>query len=223
MTQDMPTVAVISTGVANIASVCAALRRAGTLPVCTNDPEVVGRSTLAVLPGVGSFEAGMRELRTHALDGAVRGRVAAGRPLLAICLGMQLLCEASEESPGVRGLGVLPAVVTRFRASAGQRVPQLGWNEVVPDPGCVLLGRGEAYFANSYRLERAPAAGTGWRTARAQYAGNFVAALEHVGASEHARGVILACQFHPELSGAWGDALIRSWVQSAMIKGSVPC
>lgn len=212
MTSPPISVAVISTGVANVASVCAALERAGTRPVCTTDPDVVRSSVLAVLPGVGSFEAGMRALRMHALDRAVRERVESGHPLLAICLGMQLLCEASEESPGIRGLGLIPAAVTRFRSKTLIRVPQLGWNEVVPEPRCALLRPGAAYFANSYRLERAPAASTGWRAAEASYAGAFVAALEW-GGSDNTRGDVLACQFHPELSGAWGAALIRRWVE----------
>ena len=160
-----------------------------------------------VLPGVGAFAAGMARLRQLRLVEALRARLAAGRPTLAICLGLQLLCEASEESPSVEGLGVLAARITRFEGDV--RVPQLGWNQVVPNAACQLLEEGHAYFANSYRLVDAP---DGWRAARTDHGGPFVAALE--------RDALLACQFHPELSGAWGAALLSRWLGRAE---AAPC
>ena len=102
----------------------------------------------------------------------------------------------------MRGLGLLPARATRF--SRGVRVPQLGWNLVRPRPGCRLLQEGHAYFANSYKLDAVP---DGWQGALAEHGGAFVAAVE--------RGAVLACQFHPELSGAWGLALLRRWLDLA--------
>jgi imidazole glycerol phosphate synthase glutamine amidotransferase subunit len=118
---------------------------------------------------------------------------------LAICLGLQILAEESEENPGVRGLGVLPATVTRF--ADGLRVPQLGWNRVAAGDGARLLEDGAAYFANSFKLDNVP---PGWTGATADHGGEFVAALE--------RGPVLACQFHPELSGHWGQTLIERWL-----------
>ncbi|MCP4246745.1 MAG: imidazole glycerol phosphate synthase subunit HisH, partial [bacterium] len=99
--------------------------------------------------------------------------------------------------------------VTRF--GAGVRVPQLGWNRVEPTPGCVLSQPGYAYFANSYRLVECP---TGWRAAYADHGGRFVAALE--------RGPLLACQFHPELSGSWGIALLGRWLEAG-VREAAPC
>lgn len=195
-------VQVVRTGVANIASVLAGLRRLGAEPALTEDPQTVATATAVVLPGVGAFGAGMERLRAAELVGVLRERVAAGQPTLAVCLGLQLLCEQSEESPGVEGLGALPATVRRFPSTV--RVPQLGWNEVVPQAEGGLLERGFAYFANSYRLDRAPA---GWAWARSEHGGPFVAALE--------RGAVLACQFHPELSGPWGAALLGRWLARA--------
>ena len=136
-------------------------------------------------------------------------RVSAGRPTLAICLGLQLLCESSAESPDVAGLGVVPLRVTRLRDTV--RVPQLGWNHVDPDPASKFLKPGHAYFANSYCLEELPA---GWAGAWSEHGGPFIAALE--------RDSVLACQFHPELSGDWGLALLRRWLQ-CIANGAATC
>jgi imidazole glycerol phosphate synthase glutamine amidotransferase subunit len=141
----------------------------------------------------------MARLRESGLDDAVANRVRTGRPTLAVCLGLHLLCEASEESPGVAGLAVLPGMVRRFPETV--RVPQLGWNQVEPESECALLSAGHAYFANSYRLTDTP---PGFRAAWADHGGRFIAALE--------RGSVLCCQFHPELSGAYGLALLERWM-----------
>lgn len=196
----MRDVTVVATSVANIASVLAALRRAGAAPSVSLDPGEVARAERVVLPGVGAFGAAMNALHRARLADVLAERAAGGRPLLAICLGLQLLAEGSDESPGVAGLSVVPGVATRFRGEV--RVPQLGWNQVRPVADTRLIAPGAAYFANSYRLESIP---PGWSGATAEYAGPFVAALE--------RGPVLGCQFHPELSGGWGAALIRRWVE----------
>lgn len=195
-----PVVVIVPTGVANLASVQAGLRRAGAEPRLERDPDAVATADFAVLPGVGAFGAGMAELRAAGLDQALLERVRQGRPLLAVCLGMQLLCAASDESPGVLGLGVVRQSVEHF--PAGVRAPQFGWNRILPGDGCRLLAEGYAYFANSYRLPSPPA---GWSVAGAEHGGSFVAAME--------RDRVLACQFHPELSGALGIELLRRWLE----------
>ncbi|MBI1849965.1 MAG: imidazole glycerol phosphate synthase subunit HisH [Planctomycetes bacterium] len=177
----------------------AGLRRAGAAPALTEDPDAVRAAERVVLPGVGAFAAAMLELDATGVASALADRVRAGRATLAVCLGLQLLGEASEESPGARGLGVLAGTARRFPESV--RVPQMGWNRVEPDAGCRVLTAGDAYFANSYRLVDAP---RGWLVATSDHGGRFVAALE--------RGRVLACQFHPELSGAWGLDLLRRWL-----------
>ncbi len=192
-------VAVCHTGTANLASVMAALRRAGAAPRLTEAPATVLEAGHVVLPGVGSFGAAMDTLGPSGAADALRERMARGRPTLAICVGLQLLCRASTESPGAAGLGLIDDVITRFPAQV--RVPQFGWNAVTPENGCAVLTAGHAYFANSYRLETAP---QGWRAAMANHGGPFVAALE--------RGALVACQFHPELSGSWGGALLGRWL-----------
>ena len=196
-------VAVIRTGTANIASILAGLARAGAAPQVTEDARDVAAAGRVVLPGVGTFGAAMERVVADRLAAPLRERIAAGRPTLCICVGLQLLAEESEESPGVPGLAVVPGRVERFSAP-GLRVPQLGWNRVVADPGCRVLAEGHAYFANSYRLAAAP---PGWLAARADYGGPFVAGLE--------RDAVLACQFHPELSGAFGLGVLRRWLEAA--------
>lgn len=197
-------VLVVKTGVANLASVLAGLRRAGAEPHLGDDPDAVREARAVVLPGVGAFTAGVAGLRERHLDLAIADRVRAGKPLLAVCLGLQLLLEASEEGPGEQGLSVVPGVARRFDAHESIRVPQLGWNKVLPSQECQLLQPGYAYFANSYRLVEPP---PGFASAMAFHGGSFVAAFE--------RGPVLACQFHPELSGAWGIDLLRRWAEKA--------
>ena len=194
------TCAIIATGVANTASVAAALRRIGLEPRATADPAEVERADLAVLPGVGSFAVGMAMLINTRNDRVVTERIAEGRPLLAVCLGMQLLGTQSEESPGVAGLGVVPHAVTAFPAGVG--TPQFGWNRITADGACDVLDKGFAYFANSFRYTDRP---EGWHAATADHGGPFIAAME--------RGNTLACQFHPELSGPFGLGLIRRWAE----------
>ena len=197
-----PPVLIVPTGVANLASVRAGLRRAGADPRVEQDADAVASAEFVVLPGVGAFGAGMAELIGSELDGAVRARVEEDRPLLAVCLGMHLLCGSSEESPGVAGVGLVSQSVEHFPDAV--RAPQFGWNRIEPGSGCRFLRSGYAYFANSYRLKVAP---DGWRVAMADHGGPFVAAME--------RGAVLACQFHPELSGELGVGLMSRWLGGA--------
>lgn len=192
-------VAIVPTGTANLASVQAAFRRLGAEPVLVREPEAVLRADHVMLPGVGAFGASALRLREQALDVALRQRILADRPTLCICVGHQLLFEASEESPGVAGLGIVAGTVTRFPDRV--RTPQFGWNEVEAPEDALLLHSGWFYFANSYRATAAP----GWRVATAEHGGPFIAAME--------RGRVIGCQFHPELSGADGMALLSRFLE----------
>lgn len=190
-------VAVVDTGVANQASILAALARIGATTVVVRDPAEILGAARVVLPGVGAFGPGMETLRRHGLDAALRERIAGGGALLAICLGMQLLAEGSDEAPGVAGIGAIRATVRRL--PSGVRVPQLGWNAIIPAaPG--LVRDGFAFFANSYVVDGLDAS---WQASYAEHGTRFVAAAE--------RGGQLACQFHPELSGEWGQELLARW------------
>jgi imidazole glycerol-phosphate synthase subunit HisH len=199
-------VAILRTGVANVASVMAAFRRLGAEPDLVDDAADVRSADHLVFPGVGAFGAAMERLRVDGLGEAVRERIDSGKPTLAVCLGMQLLFEESEEAPGIAGLGVVQGTITRFPDSI--RVPQFGWNRVEASPECRLLDSGHAYFANSYRAEYVDG---DWATAVSEHGGRFVAAFE--------RGAVLACQFHPELSGEWGTKLLDRWLECG---GSTP-
>ena len=167
----MNKVTIIDTGIANTASVTAAFERLGCSDTLTHNPQQVRDASLVVLPGVGSFATGMRSLRSNSLDRVIIERVQQNRPLLGICLGLQLLCISSEESPGIVGLGIIDQIVTRFPTSV--QAPQQGWNHV---------GNGYAYFSNTYRIESIP---KGWTGQLSNHGGPFVAYLK--------RGTTLAC------------------------------
>jgi imidazole glycerol phosphate synthase glutamine amidotransferase subunit len=194
-------ITIIPTGTANTASVVAALTRLGATVGEAASPGDVESSAGVVLPGVGAFGAAMTRVDSLRLRGALKERIVAGRPTLAVCVGMQLLARDSEESPGATGLDVLEGTVGRF----GDRVivPQMGWNRVEPDPGSRFIVPGWAYFANSYRLEEVP---EGWVGSITEHDGVFVSAAE--------KGDVLACQFHPELSGEWGAGLLDRWLET---------
>ena len=168
-------VAVCDYGAGNVRSVDLAFRRLGAELVA--DPE---SADLAVLPGVGSAASAMAVLRDRALDRVLRRRVEEGRPVLGICLGLQLALEASEEDGGVAGLGLLPGRAVRLRAG---RIPRMGWAPV--DGGG---GHGAAYyFAHSYAADT-PAA-TAWSEGMV---------------AEARAGSFVGVQFHPEKSGTEG-------------------
>src|SRR5947207_8605889 len=196
----MTDVVIVDSGVANLASIASAFRRLGANVVVTGDEGVVQDAPRVVLPGVGAFGAGLGALRARRLDQAVTQAAARGTPLLGVCLGMQMLCEASEEAPGVPGLGVIPGICRCLPSDV--RVPHLGWNAVTA-AGEGLVATGVAAFANSYALREAPA---GWVPAWPRPEGRFVAARGQ------SAGRLLAAQFHPKLPGDTGAALLDPWL-----------
>ena len=197
-----PKVSVVRTGLANLASVLAGLERVGAQPSITENPKDVEQATHVVLPGVGAFGAAMKHLHECGLVEPLRERIHAGRPTMSICVGHQLLCRESEESPGIEGLAVVDAAVRRFPKNV--LVPQLGWNLVVPEGEHELIEEGYAYFANSFAIQETP---DGWSPAFCEHGVRFVAAME--------KGKLLSCQFHPELSGQYGLGLLTRWLKEA--------
>jgi cyclase len=195
----MSEIVIVDSGVANLASVTAAFHRLGATTLVSSDPTVVAGARRLVLPGVGAFGAAVQSLRSQWLDSAIRAAVDAQTPVLAICLGMQVLAEASDESPGVGGLGIVPGTCRRLPDES--RIPHLGWNLVMPDEPDGVVQPMAAAFANSYALREAPA---GWRAAWTTHGVAFVSAVE--------RGNIVGCQFHPELSGHAGQQLLQRWL-----------
>ena len=193
-------VLIVRTGAANLASVVAAFERLDRSVKITDNAFAVRNARRVVLPGVGAFAPVARRLGDNGLGEAVRYRVDRDLPTLAVCLGLHLLALGSDEGPGVDGLGLLEVTASRFSESVV--VPQLGWNSIEASPECRLLRDGAAYFANSYCLTDRP---PGWQVAWSDHGGPFVAAAE--------RSNILGCQFHPELSGSWGEELIERWLR----------
>ena len=191
---------IINTGVANIRSLQAAFDRLGCQWNLTENANEIEDASHVVLPGVGAFAAAAQSLDRLNLRESITRRInQPDSPTLCICLGMQLLCESSEEAESVRGLGILPHSIKRFCNEV--KVPQLGWNEVRPTVSGPYE-TGEAYFANSFRLEDAP---DNWGTAETEYGGKFISSVW--------RGRTLACQFHPELSGRWGQQVLTNWIE----------
>jgi cyclase len=212
-----PVLHIASTGAANLASVTAMCDRAGITAIITEDADLLYRAGRALLPGVGAFGAAMETLESTGMAKALAARISEGRPTMGICLGMQLFCASSEESPGIPGIGALPCPVGRFQGSLP--LPQLGWNRIVPAEGDSFLSPGWAYFANSYRVKTAP---EGFLPSSCVYGEDFCATLE--AAFDPGTGIpaILLCQFHPELSGPWGLDLFRRWMGMTPNRAAAP-
>ena len=198
----MPQVSVIDTRVANIASMCVALERLEAHVELASTAEKIAEAEFVVLPGVGSFAAGMERITALQIGDAIRNRVKENQPTLAVCLGLQLFCASSAESPNTEGLGIVNTEVERFDSTL--KVPQLGWNTVSPKTDSnAFFESGAAYFANSFCVRNIP---EGWEYATTNYGGDFV--------SSFWKGRILCCQFHPELSGTWGLDLMKRWLST---------
>lgn len=193
------TAAVIDYGAGNLPSVARALARAGFTPLVTDEPLRAQDAHVLVLPGQGHFGQVMRAFRASGFEPVVREHIAAGRPFLGICVGLQLLLDGSDEAPDEPGLGVVPGRVLRFPAGI-DAVPQMGWNTLVKVGQTALLDGvpdgAYVYFANSYYAELAAGAGEA-PGARTTYAGvEFQSAISI--------GALHATQFHPEKSQAVG-------------------
>jgi imidazole glycerol-phosphate synthase subunit HisH len=197
-----PPVAVLDYGVGNLHSAAKALDRAGAeVRVVPTVAEAGGAAGL-VVPGVGAYGACLNGLASAGGAAAVAGWLEGGRPLLGICVGMQLLFEASEEGPVGDGVGVVPGKIRRL--TGGVKIPHIGWDEVTVRPGSRLfagLGDGTRfYFVHSY----APEPDGDAVAAVCDYGGRFAAAVEH--------GNLFGTQFHPEKSGQAGLALLANFV-----------
>ncbi|MDX1674670.1 MAG: imidazole glycerol phosphate synthase subunit HisH [Longimicrobiales bacterium] len=189
-------------GTGNLHSLRKALERQGAEVTVGADP---GRADGLVLPGVGAFGAAAERLASYA--GAIRGAVADGLPVLGICLGMQLLLDASDEGAGA-GLGLVPGRVRKLRA---ERVPHMGWNTVASDdPLFAGVGGDRFYFANSFVADPVSDADV---IAWTRHEGDrFPAAVR--------RGRVVGTQFHPEKSGASGLRILRNFVALARDAGA---
>ena len=202
---DRPLVAVLDYGIGNLRSAQKALEHVGADARLTADPGLVAEADGVVLPGVGAFGPCMDALRASGLAPVAVEAAASGRPFLGICVGMQLLYDGSDESPGVPGLGVLPGTV-RLLPDTVKR-PQMQWNVLdVHRPSALFAPVHDpvwVYFVHSY----AAPADAPFVTATCDYGGPVAAAVE--------RGPLWATQFHPEKSGEVGLAILGGFVATA--------
>ena len=197
-------IALVNYGVGNLRSVEKALQSVGAQVRVTSNPEIIRAAEKVVLPGVGAFGDGMAGLIERGLVEPLRRSVEEGKPLLGICLGMQLLLDRSEERGVHAGLGLLPGQVRRF-LSAELKIPQTGWNQILPTRPSPLLdglpSRSYAYFNHSFYCDLA-AEDT---LAQTEYGITYCSVL--------GRDHIFGVQFHPEKSQQIGLALLRNFVE----------
>ncbi|HAY60645.1 MAG: imidazole glycerol phosphate synthase subunit HisH [Acidaminococcaceae bacterium] len=195
-------VIIVDYGMGNLHSVRKAVAAAGGAPVVTGDAALVAAADKVILPGVGAFGDCMRNLEQSGLIPVLRDHIRQDKPFLGICLGMQVLFEESEESPGVPGLGILPGKVIRIPTRL--KIPHMGWNGLQLKAPCPLLdgaGGRYVYFVHSYCCEPAD---KGLVTAVTGYGYPVVAAVQ--------KGRVTGFQFHPEKSSAAGLEMLRKFI-----------
>lgn len=198
-------IAIIDYDAGNIKSVEKALLSMGETPVLTRDPEVILQADHIILPGVGSFGDAMENLNKFGLIDVIHEAINRKIPFLGICLGLQLLFESSEETPGVAGLGILKGKIVRIPEGPGLKIPHMGWNSLNVRDGASLFKGLEkepyVYFVHSYYLQAKDP--------------KIVAATAEYGVIIHAsveKENVFACQFHPEKSSKTGLAILKNFL-----------
>lgn len=205
--------AIIDYGMGNLFSVEKALRASGVEPIITSDAKVIQAADKIVLPGVGAFGDCMKNLEQSGLIPEIKQFIASGKPFLGICLGLQLLFDSSEESPGVAGLGIFAGTVKKISAQ-GYKIPHMGWNSLVYHKDNFLFrGLNQSpyvYFVHSFQAVPDDAS---LISAYTDYGGKITAAVT--------KDNVQAVQFHPEKSSQVGMQILRNFVQSGQGRQSV--
>ena len=199
-------IGIIDYDAGNIKSVEKAVNALGQETVVSRDPQMLLQADKVILPGVGAFGDAMGRLRQYGLEEVIREIAGRGTPFLGMCLGLQLLFDSSEESPGVKGLGLLPGKILRIPEKEGLKIPHMGWNSLSIRPGARLF-RGipensYVYFVHSYYLK---AEDESIVAASAEYGVHIHASVE--------KGNLFACQFHPEKSSSTGLAILKNFIE----------
>ena len=199
-------IAIIDYDAGNLRSVEKALEALGQQVIVTKDAEMIRQAEKVILPGVGAFGDAMANLQRLGLVEVIRETAASGKPFLGICLGLQLLFEDSDETPGVPGLGILRGHIKRIPEQPGLKVPHMGWNNLeLHHDGALFRGLPEhpyVYFVHSYYLE---AEDPDIVTATAEYGVTIHASVQS--------GNLFACQFHPEKSSQIGLAILKNFAE----------
>ena len=199
-------IAIIDYEAGNIKSVEKALIYLGEKVIITRDKNVILNSDKAILPGVGSFGDAMNKLKEYGLIEIIKEFIRSGKPFLGICLGLQLLFEESEESPGADGLGIFKGKIVKFSDNKGYKIPQIGWNSITINPESKLFkdipDDSYVYFVHSYYLK---AEDDSIVAARTEYADEFHSAVE--------KDNVFACQFHPEKSSDVGLKILLNFAK----------
>ena len=199
-------IAIIDYDAGNIKSVEKAILALGEEVVVTSDADTILTADGVILPGVGAFGDAMKKLKDYELVDVIRRVAESGKPFMGICLGLQLLFDSSEESPGVEGLGILKGKIVRIPEGEGIKVPHIGWNSLeFPKNSRLFEGitpGSYVYFVHSYYLQ---AQDKEIVAATAEYGVEIHAAVE--------KENIFACQFHPEKSSDIGLKLLRNFIQ----------
>lgn len=199
-------IAIIDYDAGNIKSVEKALQKLGQEVVVTRDAEVILGAEKVILPGVGAFGDAMANLRSYGLDQVIYQVVEKGTPFLGICLGLQLLFERSDETPGVEGLGILKGEICRIPDGENLKIPHMGWNSLhFQNEGRLFSGLEQesyVYFVHSYYLK---AEDKSIVKATTEYGVHIHASVE--------KGNVFACQFHPEKSSDVGLRILKNFVE----------
>lgn len=199
-------IAIIDYDAGNVKSVEKALQYLGQEAAITRDADTILHAEGVILPGVGAFRDAMAKLHSYGLVEVIRRTVGAQIPFLGICLGLQLLFESSDESPGVEGLHILDGKILRIPAQPGLKIPHIGWNNLsFPNEGRLFKGIPEnsyVYFVHSYYLQATDPAIV---TAATEYGTSIHASVE--------KDNVFACQFHPEKSSDVGMQILRNFIE----------
>ena len=200
-------VAVIDYDAGNIKSVLKAFRYLGQDVELTRDPEIIRRADHVVLPGVGAFGDAMKRLSDYGLTDVIKQVAGDGTPFLGICLGLQLLFDSSEESPGAVGLGILKGTNVRFTETPGYKIPQIGWNSLhLKNNGKLFEGIEDGAFVYFVHSFYAVAEEEEIVKATCIYTDEATASVEMRN--------VFACQFHPEKSGNVGLQILRNFLNT---------
>lgn len=207
----MSEVTVLDYGAGNIQSLINALKRLGYNVKFVKDPKDILNAKRLIFPGVGAFGSAMALLESRGYVEPLKMYVQQDKPYLGICLGLQTLCDGSEESPGTKGLSVIPATVMQFNKAKGLAVPHMGWNGLKLHKASALFQTGfskeeKVYFVHSYALYSQSKEIDDWVLATTDYGEEFVSIVQ--------KGNIVATQFHPEKSGEIGISIIKSFLES---------